>query len=110
MPELQGRPTVAEVSLGALRHNCRRVRELAAAARAAARSVPVHVKIDTGMTRLGLDVGGVSEFGAFVGGLAGLEVAGVFSHFASADAVDTAEARAQTARFAGAVEALAASG
>ena len=28
MPDIHGRPTVAEVSLAALRHNCRRVREL----------------------------------------------------------------------------------
>src|SRR5215468_10889851 len=28
LPDIQGRPTVAEVSLAALRHNCRRVREL----------------------------------------------------------------------------------
>ena len=39
-----------------------------------------------------------------------LRVEGVFTHFASADAVDTATARAQRARFAGAVEALAAAG
>ena len=197
MPEMQGRPTVAEVSLAALRHNCRRVRELVgpgvsvlavvkadayghgavpaartfleagawglgvssvaeavelrragivapvlvlggvfagdeddvvahelavalwdaaracaldAAARAAGRVVPVHVKIDTGMTRLGLDVGAVAEFAALVRDLPGLEVAGVFSHFASADAVDTAPARAQAARFEAAVETLAAAG
>jgi alanine racemase len=197
MLDPRGRPTVAEVSLGALRHNCRRVRDLvgpdvavlavvkadayghgavpaarafldagawglgvssvtegvdlrragieppivvlggafggeepdvvahrlaialwdadrarsvAAVAGAAGRTVPVHLKIDTGMTRLGLDVGEVAKFGAFVRGLAGLEIAGVFSHFASADAVDTAEAQAQAARFAGAVEALAAAG
>ncbi len=87
-----------------------RARALDAAARGAGRRVPVHVKIDTGMTRLGLDLAGVREFGALVRGLAGLEVAGVFSHFASADAVDTAEARAQTARFEQAVEALATAG
>jgi len=197
MPEMHGRPTVAEVSLAALRHNCRRVRELVgpgvsvlavvkadayghgavpaartfleagaaglgvssvaeavelrragiaapvlvlggafpgderdvvahelavalwdaaracaldAEARAAGRVVPVHVKIDTGMTRLGLDVGAVAEFAALVRDLPGLEVAGVFSHFASADAVDTAPARAQAARFEVAVETLAAAG
>jgi alanine racemase len=83
---------------------------LGARARAAGRRVALHVKVDTGMTRLGVDVGQVRAFGAALGGLAGVEVAGVFSHFASADAVDTASARAQMARFAEAVEALAASG
>jgi alanine racemase len=87
-----------------------RARSLDAAARAAGRNVAVHVKIDTGMTRLGLDLASVREFGELVRGLAGLETAGVFSHFASADAVDTAEARAQIARFEQAVEALASAG
>ena len=192
MSQPSGRPTVAEVSLGALRHNCRRVRELVApgvavlavvkadayghgavpAARAfldagawglgvssvaegvelrraginepivvlggtfageeadvvahrlavavwdaeraralaAAGRVSVHVKVDTGMTRLGLDLADVAAFGTLLRGLPGVDVAGVFSHFASADAVDTAEARAQAARFAQAVEALAGAG
>jgi len=87
-----------------------RAKALDAAGRAAGRRVPVHVKVDTGMTRLGLDLGAVREFGEFVRGLAGLEVAGVFSHFASADAVDTAAARAQMARFEQAVETLATAG
>jgi len=87
-----------------------RARSLADAARAAGRKVPVHVKVDTGMTRLGLDAGAVREFGELIRTLGGLEVAGVFSHFASADAVDTAEARAQTARFERAVAALAVAG
>jgi alanine racemase len=86
-----------------------RARAIDAAARGAGRRVAVHVKVDTGMTRLGLDLADVAAFGALVRDLPGLEVAGVFSHFASADAVDTAEARAQAARFERAVEALAAS-
>src|SRR5262249_30300185 len=42
--------------------------------------------------------------------LGGVTIAGLFSHFASADTVDTASARAQLARFEDAVQALAASG
>src|SRR5438552_1139137 len=79
-----GRPTVAEVSLSALRHNCRRARELCGA--------------------------DVSSFAALVRGLGELRVEGVFSHFASADAVETAAARAQTGRFVRAVETLVAAG
>src|SRR5205823_974601 len=63
------------------------------------RPVRVHLKVDTGMTRLGLDLSQVREFGELVRGTPGLEIAGAFSHFASADAVDTAAARAQVARF-----------
>ena len=197
MPDIHGRPTIAEVSLSALRENCRRARELvgpgvgvmavvkadayghgalaasrafvdggaaalgvstveegvelrragvtapivvlggafrgeeaavvahdlgcavwtldaaralAGAARAAGRRAAVHVKVDTGMTRLGLDPGDVPAFAAAVRQLPDVEVAGVFSHFASDDAVDTFAARAQTERFRAAVEALAAAG
>jgi alanine racemase len=85
-------------------------RPLGAAARAAGRTLAVHLKVDTGMTRLGCDARDAAALGAEIARVPGLEVAGVFSHFASADAVDTAEARAQAARFSGAVEALAAAG
>jgi alanine racemase len=83
---------------------------LAAAAGAAGRRVEVHVKIDTGMTRLGLSLGDVRAFAEALHGVDGLEVAGVFSHFASADAVDTASARTQVARFREGVAALASAG
>jgi len=87
-----------------------RARAVAAAAEHAGRDVAVHVKLDTGMTRLGLDVDDVTAFARLLATLPRLEVAGVFSHLASADAVDTASAKAQIARFRGAVEALAAAG
>jgi alanine racemase len=87
-----------------------RAAALAAAAANLGRRVAVHVKVDTGMTRLGVDVPAVRAFGERLGQLTDLEVVGIFSHFASADAVETAVARAQTARFQGAVDALAAAG
>ncbi len=99
-------PEVAAADLEIALWDADRARALAAAGR----SVRVHLKIDTGMTRLGLDLAAVHEFGELVRGLGGLEIAGVFSHFASADAVDTAAAHAQATRFAGALEALAAVG
>jgi alanine racemase len=83
---------------------------LAGAARAAGATVPVHLKVDTGMARLGIAVDEARAFGEAVRAEAGLTVRGVFSHFASADAVDTASARAQVARFAEAVAGLAAAG
>jgi alanine racemase len=197
MSDVLGRPTVAEVSLSALRHNCRRVRELvgpavavmavvkadayghgavagarafleagaamlgvstveegaeirragvgaplvvlggvfpgeeaaaiahdlaaavwslegaralAGRARAEGRVARVHLKVNTGMTRLGVDVADVGTVAAALADIPGLELAGVFSHFASADAVDTASARAQIDRFRTALAALAAAG
>jgi alanine racemase len=86
------------------------VRALSAAGARAARTVKVHVKVDTGMTRLGLDAGDVRAFGDAVLDVPHIEVAGVFSHFATADAVDAAPAQAQIACFSDAVAALAAIG
>jgi len=83
---------------------------LAGAARALGRTASIHIKVETGMTRLGLDPADVGGFGTAVRDLPGLRIAGVFSHFASADAVDTATARAQVERFRAAVDALAAAG
>ncbi len=85
-------------------------RVLAAAGRAVGRTVAAHVKVDTGMTRLGLNLADVRAFGEALRDLVGIETAGVFSHFASADAVETVQARAQTERFREAVEALATAG
>src|SRR5262249_4704702 len=85
-------------------------RALGAAARAAGRTASVHLKVDTGMTRLGCEPGDVRALGEALASELHLRLDGVFSHFASADAMDTASARAQQARFAGAVEALAAAG
>jgi alanine racemase len=79
---------------------------LAAAARAAGRPARVHVKVDTGMTRLGLDVDDVREFGRLLRSIRDVEVAGVFSHLASADDVEQAVVQAQIARFRGVVTAL----
>jgi alanine racemase len=86
------------------------VRAFAAAGRTAGRPVALHVKVDTGMTRLGLDLADVRAFGIALGDVEGVEVKGIFSHFATADSVETSNARAQTDGFRSAVEALAAAG
>lgn len=83
---------------------------LAAAARAAGRTVDVHLKVNTGMTRLGVELDGVRALGAALAATAGLRVTGIFSHFASADAVDTQSAIAQRERFEAAVRELRAAG
>jgi len=55
------------------------------AAQALDRTVPVHVKVDTGMHRLGVDHRQAVDFVAHVAALPGLRVAGLFTHFAMAD-------------------------
>jgi alanine racemase len=83
---------------------------LGAAAGDAQTIAAVHLKVDTGMTRLGCAPGDVHALGEALASETRVRVDGVFTHFASADAVDSAPVLAQRARFAGAVEALAAAG
>ncbi len=87
-----------------------RARSLGKAAETAGKVAALHVKVNTGMTRLGLDVDEVRAFGTAVRDVPHVRVAGVFSHFASADAVDTATAHAQRERFRRAVDELHAAG
>jgi len=72
----------------------------------AGRTIRLHVKIDTGMTRLGLDLPDVRRFADEVRGIAGVAIDGIYSHFATADAVETAAAQAQIVRFGEAIESL----
>ncbi len=52
------------------------------------RPVTVHVKVDTGMGRLGLLPHEVVPFVEFLSGLPGLVLEGIFTHFSTADAAD----------------------
>ena len=80
------------------------------AARRAGRAAPVHVKIDTGMGRLGFAVDAAPDAIAAVTRLPGLRLDGVMTHFADADLADPAYAREQMMRFDRVVEALASRG
>jgi alanine racemase len=63
--------------------------EADAFARAAAgRPVDVHVKVDTGMARLGVPMASLGAFLTAIGGLASIRVRGVLTHLSSADADD----------------------
>jgi alanine racemase len=82
-------------------------RELSAAAQALGQTVPVHIKIDTGMGRLGLpcddlrppgNSGDMAEI-VQIERLPGLRIEGLFTHFATADHADLAFARLQLDRF-----------
>ncbi len=59
----------------------------------------VHIKIDTGMARLGLAIEHAVDFIAWLNGLAGIEVVGIFTHFANADEADTSFFELQQQRF-----------
>ena len=55
------------------------------AARALDSTVAVHVKVDTGMHRLGVPADEAADFVRKIGGIDGLDVTGLFTHFACAD-------------------------
>ncbi len=59
----------------------------------------VHVKVDTGMARLGLRPDQVGAFLHALTRLPGLSVEGIFTHFATADSADETFAYGQLARF-----------
>ncbi|MBX3292857.1 MAG: alanine racemase [Acidobacteria bacterium] len=58
---------------------------LNSAAISAGRIADIHIKVDTGMSRLGIDTADAADFAAFLKGLTGLRVKGIMSHFPAAD-------------------------
>jgi alanine racemase len=62
-------------------------------------SLPVHLKLDTGMSRLGTRWEEALEFVQLVEQLPGLKIASIYSHFATADDPDPATMRLQHQRF-----------
>ena len=94
-----------------------------AAAAAQGKRIRVHLKVDTGMGRLGLVPAALSgkassdavgeEFireAAAIARLPGLEPEGIFTHFAASDSADTSYARRQFALFLEVLDALRAAG
>jgi alanine racemase len=82
---------------------------LSAAAAGMGKKIPVHLKIDTGMGRIGVRPAEAAELAAFIASRPGLEYAGTATHFAVADSPaeeDVAFTKEQTAVFAEAVEAI----
>lgn len=75
---------------------------LSRAALTLGKSVKVHVKVDTGMGRLGMRAEQLNEVVALVQEivhLPGLELEGLYTHFAKADSADQLHMRMQLARF-----------
>ncbi|HIK31028.1 MAG TPA: alanine racemase [Oscillatoriales cyanobacterium M59_W2019_021] len=62
-------------------------------------SLPVHLKIDTGMSRLGTPWQEAIEFVRMVAGLSQFKIASVYSHFATADDRDSTVMNQQNDRF-----------
>ena len=107
-PAWQGREAVG-LDLTLAVFDLETARGLGRAARALDSTVSVHVKVDTGMHRLGVQPADVNGFVAALGEVDGLRVTGIFTHFASADDVSAAGLAvtdAQMARFAQVLDGL----
>jgi alanine racemase len=79
-------------------------RDVARAARAAGTRFPVHAKLDTGVTRLGLDPADATRVLASYLSDEALEVRGVYTHLAAAEELESAFTHAQLAAFERATE------
>ena len=75
-------------------------------ARAIGRRANVHVKVDTGLTRLGAPLAEAAARYRAIRGVAGLNVEGLFTHLATADEPDVTSDREQLARFAEVLRAI----
>jgi alanine racemase len=80
--------------------------QLSAAAGRAGRRAVVHAKVDTGMGRLGMSHLDATEVLESIAMMPGLELKGVYSHFATAEESDQTYAREQLARFLAVLEGL----
>lgn len=76
---------LVEHDLTAVIHRCEQLGLLdrAAARRDGKKRVPFHLKIDTGMNRLGIAAGDVECFARQLGKCRNIQLTGIFSHFAS---------------------------
>jgi alanine racemase len=107
---------LVEHDLTAVIHRCEQLALLdrAAARRGGKKRVPFHLKVDTGMNRLGIASSDVECFARQLGKCKNIELTGIFSHFASSGVfTDTAvgqQTREQEERFYAALERLRALG
>jgi alanine racemase len=74
-------------------------RLLAAAARKHRRRIKVHVKVNTGLNRLGLEPDDLGDAVEDFLHIADIEIAGIFSHLASAEEIDSPYTMLQLERF-----------
>ncbi len=72
---------------------------LSTAAVTLGRPARVHLKIETGLHRLGVSLDELEEWATFLSGLEGLEVEGAYTHFADVEDPSSTFSRAQLARF-----------
>ncbi|HWR06035.1 alanine racemase [Sporomusa sp.] len=102
--------TVAAYNIAQTVYTMEAASALAAAGIETGKKVKIHIKIDTGMGRIGILPEEAGEFASAVSVMPGVELEGVFSHFATADDTDKTYAKEQYARFEEALARISAKG
>lgn len=74
-------------------------KKLNAIAKTAKKNVPVHIKVDTGMGRIGVQPEHAVEFVKQIGSLSNITVKGIWTHFATSDEKDLSFSRQQLSLF-----------
>ncbi|MDR2106343.1 MAG: alanine racemase [Coriobacteriales bacterium] len=98
-PPIEAIPLIIQHQLIPAVYNMEFALALGETASAQGRVSPYHLKIDTGMNRVGVHHSDAGDFLRTISFHCGLELQGVFTHFATADDVDTYESRRQLERF-----------
>ena len=86
------------------------VEALSQAAQRLDKPAKVHLKVDTGMGRLGVRPERATEFARFIADSPGVQLMGVFSHLATAESDDPSYAQLQLQRYSTALRELSAAG
>ncbi|SMC95647.1 alanine racemase [Sporomusa malonica] len=102
--------TVAAYDVAQTVYSIEAIRALAAVGVETRKKVKIHIKIDTGMGRIGILPNEAGDFAEVVAGMEGVEIEGVFSHFATADDEDKTYAKEQFASFEEALNRISARG
>ena len=106
-PPLEAMPQVVEYGLVPTVFRRETAMALSAAASAAGVTVRYHLKVDTGMNRIGVLPAEALDLVVALATLPGIEMEGVFTHFATADARGDWDFETQMERFALVIEDLA---
>jgi len=104
-PECQAR-TVVDYNITQTVFSIDTARALSEAAVATGKVSNVHIKIDTGMGRIGICPAEAGNFATVVANLPGIKIEGVFSHFAASDSSDKTFTYEQYGRFTEAVQSI----
>lgn len=92
-------PLIVEHDITPMVCDCGFAEKLSRQALQQGKKVKVHMKVDTGMGRVGVHCGSAVDFAVTISEMPGIELEGFFTHFASADEEDMAFTYEQIAQF-----------